>query len=305
MQDHQGDAVRAGGAVALVAGGTRGAGRGIAAELGAAGMTVYVTGRSTRAGRSDLDRPETIEDTAELVSARGGTGIAVRCDHSDPEQVRALIDRIGREQGRLDLLVNDVWGGDPLAEWDKPLWEHDLDNGLRMLHRAVDTHIITSRFALPLMIARRSGLVVEITDGTERDIDEVLGGYRGSFFYDLAKHAVIRLARNQAAELKPHGVAAVALTPGFLRSEAMLDHFGVTEENWRDGALKDPHFAASETPAYIGRAVAALAADPEIMARTGGSYSTGGLAAEYGFTDVDGSQPDFITYYRAFLARTS
>ncbi|MET8046289.1 SDR family oxidoreductase [Streptosporangium sp. NPDC005286] len=305
MQDHQGDAVQAGGAVALVAGGTRGAGRGIAAELGAAGMTVYVTGRSTRQGRSDLDRPETIEDTAELVSARGGTGIAVRCDHSDPEQVRALVDRIGSERGRLDLLVNDVWGGDPLAEWDRPLWEHDLDNGLRMLHRAVDTHIITSRFALPLMIARRSGLVVEITDGTERDVDEVLGGYRGSFFYDLAKHTVIRLARNQAAELKPHGVAAVALTPGFLRSEAMLDHFGVTEENWRDGALKDPHFAASETPAYIGRAVAALAADPEIMARTGGSYSTGGLAAEYGFTDVDGSQPDFITYYRDFLARTS
>ncbi|MBB2908875.1 NAD(P)-dependent dehydrogenase (short-subunit alcohol dehydrogenase family) [Streptosporangium becharense] len=292
-------------AVALVAGGTRGAGRGIAVELGAAGMTVYVTGRSTREAPSDLGRSETIEETAELVGARGGTGIAVRCDHSDPEQVRALVERIHADHGRLDLLVNDVWGGDQLAQWDKPLWEHDLAGGLRLLHRAVDTHIITSHFALPLMIAQGGGLVVEITDGTERWVDELLGGYRGSFFYDLAKHAVIRLARNQAAELRPHGVAAVALTPGFLRSEAMLDHFGVTEENWRAGADKDPHFAASETPAYIGRAVAALAADPEIMAKSGGSYSTGELAAEYGFTDLDGSRPDFLTYYREFLGRNS
>ncbi|MEW2357877.1 SDR family oxidoreductase [Spirillospora sp. NPDC029432] len=287
---------------ALVAGGTRGAGRGIATELGATGATVYVTGRTTRESRSDLDRPETIEDTAELVTKAGGTGIPVRCDHSEPEQVRALIERIGADHGRLDLLVNDVWGGDALTEWDSRLWEHDLGNGLKLLHRAVDTHIITSHFALPLMIRRGRGLVVEITDGTERFVDEMLDGYRGAFFYDLAKQSVIRLARNQAAELRPHGVAALALTPGFLRSEAMLELFGITEANWRDGAAKDPHFAQSETPAYIGRAVAALAADPDIMAKSGGSYDTGELAKEYGFTDVNGTQPDFAAYYRDFLA---
>lgn len=288
--------------IALVAGGTRGAGRGIAAALGAAGATVYVTGRSTRAARSDLDRPETIEDTAELVTARGGRGIAVRCDHSDPGQVRALVARIAAEQdGRLDVLVNDVWGGDALVQW-VPLWEHDLEQGLRLLHRAVDTHIITSHCALPLMVARRRGLVVEVTDGTGRWVDDVLGGYRGSFFYDLAKHSVERLARNQAAELRPHGVAAVALTPGFLRSEAVLDHFGVTEANWRDGVRADPHFAASETPAYIGQAVAALAADPDVLAKTGRALSTGELAREYGFTDTDGTQPDFATYYADLLA---
>ncbi|MGW6061667.1 SDR family oxidoreductase [Streptomyces sp. NPDC055189] len=279
------------GKIALVAGGTRGGGRGIAVALGAAGATVYVTGRSSRAGRSDMERPETIEDTAEQITAAGGTGIAVRTDHSRPQDVRALVDRIAAEQhGRLDILVNSVWGGDPLTDWEHPLWEQDLDTGLRLLRQAVETHVITSRFALPLMVARKSGLVVEVTDGNT-------ARYRGSFFYDLAKSAVIRLAVAQAAELEQHGVAAVAITPGFLRSEAMLEGFGVTEANWRDGAAKDPHFAHSETPAYLGRAVAALAADPRIMTKTGRALATWGLYKEYGFTDADGSQPDWSAHW--------
>ncbi|MFD0356992.1 SDR family oxidoreductase [Streptomyces sp. NPDC127110] len=279
------------GKVALVAGGTRGGGRGIAVELGAAGATVYVTGRSSTGGRSALDRPETIEETAERVTAAGGLGIPVRTDHSSPEEVRALADRIAAEQdGRLDVLVNSVWGGDPLTDWEHPLWEQDLDTGLRLLRQAVETHIITSRYALPLMVARGSGLVVEVTDGNT-------ARYRGTFFYDLAKSAVIRLAFAQAAELRPHGVAAVAITPGFLRSEALLEHFGVTEENWRDAAAKDPDFAHSETPAYLGRAVAALAADPEVMAKSGRALATWGLYREYGFTDADGSRPDFAAHW--------
>jgi NAD(P)-dependent dehydrogenase (short-subunit alcohol dehydrogenase family) len=279
------------GQVALVAGGTRGGGRGIAVELGAAGATVYVTGRSSAAGRSELNRPETIEQTADAVSAAGGRGIPVRTDHSRPAEVRGLIDRIAAEQdGRLDLLVNGVWGGDQLTDWERPLWEQDVDAGLRLLRQAVDTHIITSRFALPLLVARNHGLVVEVTDGNT-------ARYRGTFFYDLAKSSVIRLAVAQAAELKPHGVAAVAITPGFLRSEEMLERFGVTEATWRDGAAADPDFAYSETPAYLGRAVAALAADPEIMAKTGRALATWGLYREYGFTDADGSQPDWAAHW--------
>lgn len=285
------------GKVALVAGGTRGGGRGIAVELGAAGATVYVTGRSNAAGRSDLDRPETIEETAERINAAGGTGIPVRTDHSRPEEVRALVDRITAEQeGQLDLLVNCVWGGDPLTDWEHRLWEQDLDTGLRLLRQAVETHVITSRFALPLMVARGRGLVVEVTDGNTAH-------YRGSFFYDLAKSSVIRLAVAQAAELGPHGVAAVAITPGFLRSEAVLEHFGVTEENWRTGAAKDPNFAHSESPAYLGRAVAALAADPGIMARTGRALATWGLYEEYGFTDADGTQPDWGAHWARSLEK--
>lgn len=286
------------GSVAVVAGGTRGAGRGISVELGAAGATVYVTGRSSRAsgGGSGMGRPETIEETAELVSAAGGRGIPVRVDHTSTEEVRHLFERVAAEQdGRLDILVNDIWGGDPLTEWDKPFWEHDLSKGLRMQELAVATHLITSHFGVPLMVARGRGLVVEITDG---DTD----GYRGNLFYDLAKSSVIRLALAQAEELRSHGVAAVAVTPGFLRSEAMLDHFGVGEDNWRDAVAKDPHFVASETPRYLGRAVAALAADPDVMARSGRTLSSWGLAAEYGFTDVDGTRPDWGTHFRTEVA---
>jgi NAD(P)-dependent dehydrogenase (short-subunit alcohol dehydrogenase family) len=283
------------GTVALVAGGTRGGGRGIAVELGAAGATVYVTGRSSTAGRSDLDRPETIEETAEKITAAGGLGISVRTDHSCPDEVCVLVDRIAAEQnGQLDILVNSVWGGDPLTDWEHPLWEQDLDTGLQLIRQAVETHVITSRFALPLMVARGSGLVVEVTDGNT-------ARYRGSFFYDLAKSAVIRLAVGQAAELKAHGIAAVAITPGFLRSEAMLEGFGVTEANWRDGAAKDPNFARSESPAYLGRAVAALAADPDIMTKTGRALATWGLYKEYGFTDADGTQPDWPAHWANVL----
>ncbi|MFB4307627.1 SDR family oxidoreductase [Actinomadura sp. GTD37] len=277
--------------VALVAGGTRGGGRGIAVQLGAAGATVYVTGRSSGSDRSDLDRPETIEETARRVTAAGGTGIPVRVDHSRPDEVRALAERIAAEQdGRLDVLVNSVWGGDPLTDWEHPLWEQDLDTGLRLLRQAVETHVITSRFALPLMVAQGRGLVLEVTDGNT-------ARYRGSVFYDLAKSAVIRLAVAQAAELEPHGVAAVAITPGFLRSEAVLDHFGVTEDTWRDAVAQDPHFAYSESPAYLGRAVAALAADPNIMDKTGRALATWGLYEEYGFTDADGTRPDFAAHW--------
>ena len=282
--------------VALVAGATRGAGRGIAVELGAAGATVYVTGRSTRAARSPMNRPETIEETAELVTAAGGLGIPVRVDHADAAQVAQLVERIEREQdGRLDVLVNDVWGGDPLTEWSVPFWRHSLEKGLALLHQAVDTHIVTSHHAVPLMVGRGRGLVIEVTDGVSDD-------YRGSLFYDLAKASVIRLAAAQAAELADHAVTAVALTPGFLRSEAVLEHFGVTAEGWRDGAAKDPHFAASETPRYIGRAVAALAADPDVARWSGQALSTWQLSREYGFTDVDGSRPDWGAHYAAHVA---
>ena len=287
------------GQVALVAGGTRGAGRGISVALGAAGARVYVTGRSTRGGRSDMDRPETIEETADLVTAAGGEGVAMRCDHTDPAQVAAVVERIRTDDdGRLDILVNDVWGGDHLTQW-VPMWEHDLAGGLRLLRTAVDSHVVTSHAVLPLMIARGRGLVVEVTDGDEATVAQMPDGYRGSFFYDLAKHSVIRLARAQAAELRPHRVAAVALTPGFLRSEAMLDGFGVTEDTWRDGIAKDEHFAFSETPTFIGRAVVALATDPDVMARTGQSLATWTLAREYGFVDADGSRPDWGVHFAA------
>ncbi|WP_286990617.1 SDR family oxidoreductase [Thermomonospora sp. CIF 1] len=281
------------GKVALVAGATRGAGRGIAVQLGAAGATVYATGRSTRERRSEIGRPETIEETAELVTAAGGQGIAVPCDHLDPAQVRALIDRIEREQGRLDVLVNDIFGGDHLTEWDTPVWEHSLENGLRVLRLAIDTHIITSHFALPLLLRRPGGLVVEIGDGTTEYNDT---HYRVSLFYDLSKVAVNRMAFALAKEIGPRGATAVALTPGWLRSELMLDSYGVTEDNWRDALVKEPHFAISETPAFVGRAVVALAADPEVARWNGQSLSSGQLARIYGFTDVDGSRPDAWRY---------
>ncbi|MFE9726905.1 SDR family oxidoreductase [Streptomyces sp. NPDC005794] len=281
------------GKIALVAGATRGAGRGIAVQLGAAGATVYVTGRTTRERRSEYDRPETIEETAELVTAAGGTGIAVPTDHLVPEQVRALTERIDAEQGRLDVLVNDVWGGERLFAFDKPVWEHDLDDGLRMLRLGVETHAITSHFALPLLVRRPGGLVVEMTDGTS-----AYNGvnYRNSYFYDLVKNSVLRMAFVLAHELEPHGGTAVALTPGWLRSEMMLDSFGVTEENWRDALAEVPHFCISESPSYVGRAVAALAGDADLARRNGRSLSSGQLAREYGFTDLDGSRPDCWRY---------
>jgi NAD(P)-dependent dehydrogenase (short-subunit alcohol dehydrogenase family) len=282
------------GKVALVAGATRGAGRGTAVALGEAGATVYCTGRTTRQRRSEYDRPETIEETAELVDAAGGEAIAVEVDHLQPRQVETLLQRIDAERGCLDVLVNDIWGGELLAEWNTPVWEHDLDGGLRMLRLAIDTHLITSHFALALLIRRPGGLVVEMTDGT---LEYNAAHYRLSAFYDLAKTAVIRLAFAQGQELAPHGCAAVALTPGWMRSEMMLDNYRVTEANWRDGAATNPHFAAiSETPRFVGRAVAALAADPQVDHRNGGSFSSGGLAREYGFTDLDGSQPDCWRY---------
>ncbi|MDQ0596946.1 NAD(P)-dependent dehydrogenase (short-subunit alcohol dehydrogenase family) [Streptomyces canus] len=281
------------GKVALVAGATRGAGRGIAVELGAAGATVYVTGRSTRDRRSEYDRPETIEDTADLVNEAGGAGIAVPADHLDPAQVRTLVDRIADAEGRLDVLVNNIWGGEKLFEWESPVWEHDLDNGLRLLRLAVETHAITSHHALPLLLRNPGGLVVEMTDGTA----EYNGAtYRNTFFYDLAKTSVLRMGFALGHELGPRGATAVALTPGWLRSEMMLEHYGVGEDNWRDALDRVPHFAISETPRYVGRAVAALAADPDVARFNGQSLSSGGLARTYGFTDLDGSRPDAWRY---------
>jgi NAD(P)-dependent dehydrogenase (short-subunit alcohol dehydrogenase family) len=281
------------GQVALVTGGTRGAGRGMAVELGAAGATVYVTGRTTRESRSPLGRPETIEDTAQLVTEAGGQGIAVRCDHMVPDDVSALVRRIEDEQGgRLDVLVDDTWGGDQWIEW-KPLWEHDLDNGLRALRNGLETHLITLHTVLPLLVRRKSGLVVEVTDGDDLFNDR----YRGSMFFDVVKVALSRLGKMLKDELEPHGVTSLSLSPGFLRSEEMLEHFGVTEENWRDGIATDRWFAISETPRYIGRAVAALAADPDRARWSGRSLSSGVLAKHYGFTDLDGSQPEVSRFF--------
>jgi NAD(P)-dependent dehydrogenase (short-subunit alcohol dehydrogenase family) len=279
--------------VALVAGGTRGAGRGIATELGAAGAIVYVTGRTTRAQRSEYNRPETIEETAELVTQAGGSGIPVQVDHLDPEQVQDLVARIEDEQGRLDILVNDIWGGELLAEWNVPVWQHSLENGLRMLRLAIDTHIITSHFALPLLIKKTGGLVVEITDGTA---DYNSQNYRLSLFYDLAKTSVIRMAWALAQELQPHQCTAVVVTPGWMRSEMMLEHYGVSEANWHDATAKEPHFVITETPRYIGRAVAHLAGDPNVARWNGQSLSSAQLAKIYNFTDLDGSQPDAWRY---------
>jgi len=280
------------GRVALVAGATRGAGRGIAVQLGAAGATVYVTGRTTRSQRSEMNRPETIEETAELVNEAGGRGVAARVDHLVPDEVRALVTRIEREQGGLHILVNDIWGATTM-EWNRSVWESNLEIGLRTLRLAVDTHAITSHFALPLLIRSPGGLVVEVTDGTD---EYNATHYRVSFFYDLAKAAVNRMAFALAHELQPHGATAVSLTPGWLRSEAMLEAYGVTEANWRDATARSPHFAISESPALAGRAVAALAADPDVSRWNGRSLSTGELARVYGFTDLDGSQPDAWRY---------
>jgi NAD(P)-dependent dehydrogenase (short-subunit alcohol dehydrogenase family) len=280
------------GKIALVAGGTRGAGRGIAVQLGAAGATVYVTGRTSGSRKSEMNRPETIEETASLVDAAGGRGIAVQVDHLVPEEVRALIERIQNEQGSLHILVNSIWGATRM-EWNKSVWESSLDYGLHTLRLAADTHAITSHFALPLLIKTLGGLVVEVTDGTE---EYNAANYRVSFFYDLAKASNLRMAFALAHELRPHGATAVSLTPGWLRSEFMLEAFGVTESNWREATTREPHFAISESPAFVGRAVAALAQDPDVARWNGKSLSSGQLAKIYGFTDLDGSQPDAWRY---------
>ncbi len=280
------------GKVALVAGATRGAGRGIAVELGAAGATVYITGRTTRAERSEMGRPETIEETAELVDAAGGRGIAVQVDHLVPGQVATLVARIDRDEGALDVLVNDIWGATTM-EWDKTVWESTLDVGLRLWCLGVETHAVTSHFALPLLIRRPGGLVVEVTDGTA---EYNASNYRVSFFYDLAKAANLRMAFALAHELAPYSATAVALTPGWLRSEAMLDAYQVTEATWREATKVSPHFAISESPAFVGRAVVALATDPDVARWNGASLSSGQLAGVYGFTDVDGSRPDAWRY---------
>ncbi|ADD42701.1 SDR family oxidoreductase [Stackebrandtia nassauensis] len=282
------------GKVALVAGATRGSGRAFAVELARAGAIVYATGRSSDAKRSEMDRPETIEGTAAKIAEAGGTGFGVVCDHLDREQVRDLVARIESEQGRLDILVNDIWGGDHLTKWDAKLWEYDLDNGFRMMRLAIDTHIITSYYALPLLIKNPGGLVFEVTDGNT----EFNAQYRDDFFYDLAKVTPMRMAFALSKELEPHGGTALALSPGWLRSEAMLDHFGVTEETWRDATKNEPHFCMSETPTYVARCLVAVASDPERHRWNGKSVASWDLAPEYGVKDADGSQPVFGPYYR-------
>lgn len=278
------------GKIAVVAGATRGAGRGIACMLGEAGATVYCTGRSTRGNlASGSDRPETIDETAEMVTAYGGKGIAVRVDHSVPSEVEAFFERVKQEQGRLDILVNDIWGGEKLIEF-KPFSERSLDKALRMLRQAIDTHIITAHYGARLMVEQKSGIIFEITDGDTMN-------YRGEVVYDMVKTSVIRLAFGMAQDLRPHNVVALAVTPGFLRSEEMLDYFGVTKTNWQDAVRQEPHFIASETPFFVGRAVAALAADPNIAQRAGGVYASWTLSDEYGFKDIDGSSPHWGRYF--------
>lgn len=265
-------------------------------ELGAAGATVYCTGRSVRGRPATAGRTETIEETADLVTAAGGRGIAIRVDHTTPDEVAGLFERLRTEhEGRLDILVNDVWGGDELTEWGKPFWELTLDKGLLMLQRGIHSHLITSRLGAPLLVNRGRGLIVEVTDGDDF-------AYRGNLYYDLVKVSVIRMAFAMAKELRTRGVAAVALTPGFLRSERILDHFGVTEATWRDATRKDPYFAGSETPHFIGRAVASLAADRAIMKRTGRALATWDLAEEYGFPDIDGRRPHWGRFFEKMRA---
>jgi len=279
------------GRIALVAGATRGAGRGIACALGEAGATVYCTGRSVRGKPATKGRRETINQTAKMVTALGGKGIAVRCDHTKEGDVKKLAARIRREQkGKLDILVNDVWGGDALTEFGKTFWQVSLDKGTAMLRQAVLSHIITSRHVAPLMVEQGHGLIVEITDGN-------FFGYRGNLFYDLVKTSVIRLAMIMAYELRKTHITALAVTPGFLRSEAMLDNFGVKEENWREAGKKHPDFLHSETPLFVGRAVAALAADPSVKEKSGQVFSSWDLSDEYGFTDADGSRPHWGRHF--------
>lgn len=285
------DAKPLAGHVALVAGATRGAGRAIAVELARAGAHVYATGRSSRtSGPSEIGRPETIEETGDLMTAAGGAGTSLVVDHEDVHAVIALVQRIESEQGRLDVLVNDIFGGDRYAQWDKPLWEHDLTGGLRMLRMGVDTHLITSATAIPLLLRTGGGLVVEMTDGTASFNAKFREGV--GFYYDLVKANVERIVKGLTAELAEHPVTALGVTPGWLRSEQMLEGFGVTEATWRDACVKTPGFAISESATYVARGVAALAADPEVAQYAGQIRTARQLADAYGHTDVDGSRPD-------------
>lgn len=289
------------GKVALVAGATRGAGRAIAIELARAGAYVYATGRSSRqTGPSEIERPETIDETGEMMLAAGGAGVALRVDHLEPDEVAGLVARIEAEQGKLDILVNDIFGGDRYAEWDRKLWEHDLAGGLRMLRMGIDTHLITANKAIPLMLAGIAsgassyGVVVEMTDGTSeynKNYREVVG-----FYYDLVKAAVERITLSLTAELAGTAVTAVAVTPGWLRSEAMLENYGVTEPTWRDAITKEPHFCISETPYFVGRGIAALAGDAGLAGYAGRVLTSHDLATTYGVTDTDGTQPDCWRY---------
>ncbi|WP_064093320.1 SDR family oxidoreductase [Rossellomorea aquimaris] len=279
------------GKIAVVAGGTRGAGRGISVKLGEAGATVYVTGRTTRKSQSPMGRKETIEETAELVTKAGGIGIPVKVDHTVEAEVIGLFDKIRKENGRLDILVNDVWGGDPLTEWGLPIGEHNLHKGLQMQKQAVESHIMTAHYSIPLFKENNGGLIIEITDGVDYKP-------RGNFYYSLAKISNIHIAQAMAEDLKDSRITSLAVTPGFLRSEAMLELFGVTEENWKEGAKVDPHFIASESPYYIGEAIRCLASDPEIFNKTGGVYSTWELSELYGFKDIDGTQPHWGNYFK-------
>jgi NAD(P)-dependent dehydrogenase (short-subunit alcohol dehydrogenase family) len=246
--------------------------------------------------QSDYDRPETIEETAELVTSLGGSGIPFAVDHLDPGQVKRLADQVRDTHGHVDILVNDIWGAEQLkggpADWNKPIWDLDLQKGLRILRLAIDTHLITSHHLLPLLIERPGGLLVEVTDGTS---DYNASRYRLSVFYDLAKVAVNRLAFSQGHELALHQGTAVAITPGWLRSEMMLDAYSVTEDNWRT-ATAPPGFAVSESPRFVGRAVTALASDPGRERWNQRSVTSAHLSAKYGFTDIDGSRPDVWRY---------
>lgn len=283
------------GQVAVVAGATRGCGRALAIALGAQGATVFCTGRSAKGHGATEGRPETLEETVALVDGAGGRGVLAQVDHTAPQQVEALALRVRREAGRLDVLINDVWGGDALTQWGKPFWETDLPQVLTLVERGLTSHLITSRLLAPLLVEGKRGLLVEVGDGEGP-------WYRGNLPYDLVKASVLRLAFAQAVELRPHGVTAVAVTPGFLRSEAMLSHFGVTEATWREAIAKDPHYAQSETPHYLARGVAALAADPQAHALTGRALSSAFLARRYGLTDVDGRRPDWPSYFAQHFA---
>src|SRR5580704_11619255 len=274
------------GQIALVAGATRAAGRGIAQELATAGAKVYCTGRSVRGAPATPGRPETIEETSELIAAAGGKAVAIRVDHTVETEVEALSARVKTDEGRLDILVNDIWGGDDLVQWDQPFWGQDMAAVRTLVDRAVLSHWITARCFAPMMVEANRGLIVEVTDGEA-------AGYRSQMLYDFCKASANRLAYAMAWDLARTGVTALALSPGFLRSEAMLERFGVTEPTWRDGTRDDPDFAFSETPHFIGRAIAALAADPEVRRKAGAALYVGDLADEYGFTDLDGSQPHF------------